>query len=339
MRSRCYSIRPIYMVNAYIKEFKAKETPYKPMVCACVSASTLISEKEKKKNKFICCSFSSINFTYTLWFECNPWDCYFSGPQKEYAVKFLLTKWIDGDRLEINESKWIWAICIDSEIYCNKIVIFSFSFIGNRPTDGKRASPILYSWASRMLIVASMSVLAHRGKYEVRHQNNDIMAAQKWKWNITFDLYYFIFTLTRKDITLYAASGSFYKEQMQHIYISKCILYTFTVNILLLHTRKKGIHMHHRHHHLAALNAKTASKVRWQWQYVHEEKLVQLLYECFCSILLFRSPGATHRMPFATEILYELGMFAIANLLVGLINYALLCLATLCYSSTVHMDE
>lgn len=129
---------------------------------------------------------------------------------------------------------------------------------------------------------------------------------------------------------------------------SKCNIYTyFEVHIIHIHSEhstlthtKKGIHMHHRNHHLlAALDAKTASKVRWQWQYVHEEKLVQLLYECFCSILLFRVPGATHRRPFATEILYELGMFAIANLLVRLINYALLCLATLCYSSTVHMDE
>lgn len=37
---------------------------------------------------------------------------------------------ISATQTEINKSKWIWAICIDSEIYCNKIGFFISSEIG-----------------------------------------------------------------------------------------------------------------------------------------------------------------------------------------------------------------
>lgn len=112
---------------------------------------------------------------------------------KEYAVKFC--KRMNGDRTEINESKWIWAICIDSEIYCNKIGFFISSEIG-------------WWWWWRWQCLLPDSILCayaskHKREAHIRESiklgtRTTIMAAQKWKWNIMVDLYYFIFTLTRK---------------------------------------------------------------------------------------------------------------------------------------------
>lgn len=160
-----------------------------------------------------------------------------------------------------------------------------------------------------------------------------IMAAQKWKWNIMVDLYYFIFTLalTLQDVTF--VCGNIGRSTRSNGYVTlAAVIHTFGLCVranegerngetysYALHMRLgywsyewKCIHMHHQHrhrrhhqcnhcHHLIAVNAEIASKVAMEMWNVHEEKLKRLIYEYICFFMTVSPPsslcGATRLAP------------------------------------------